>query len=70
MEIGNNKNHLISAFSAAILFVTEDKSFNIGDQRLLEFEIQEQNPQVRVVRRTLTEIGNQGDLDDESRLIM
>ena len=50
--------------------MTEDKSFNICDQRRLEFEIQEQNPTVRVIRRTLTEIGNQGVLNEEKCLFV
>lgn len=45
---------------AAILFIVEDVSYNICDQRFHEFEIARQNPNVRVMRRNLTELGRGG----------
>uniref|UniRef100_A0A1B6DXB3 Glutathione synthetase n=3 Tax=Clastoptera arizonana TaxID=38151 RepID=A0A1B6DXB3_9HEMI len=42
--------------SAVVLFVVEDVTYNICDQRFLEFEIRSLNPNVRVIRRTLTEL--------------
>ena len=40
-------------FSAVILFVVEDITYNICDQRAVEFEIRRLNPEIRVIRRTL-----------------
>lgn len=39
--------------SAVILFVTEDKTVNICDQRSLEFEISALRPDIKVIRRSL-----------------
>lgn len=51
-----------------ILFVVEDVSYNICDQRFHEYEIMRQRPNVRVVRRTLTQIHETALLDGEGRL--
>uniref|UniRef100_A0A2M4CU33 Glutathione synthetase n=1 Tax=Anopheles darlingi TaxID=43151 RepID=A0A2M4CU33_ANODA len=42
--------------AAAILFVVEDRTYNICDQRFHEFYIRETYPHVPVVRRTLTQL--------------
>ncbi|XP_021962625.1 glutathione synthetase isoform X1 [Folsomia candida] len=55
---------------SAILFVIEDVTYNICDQRFHEFEIQRQNAKVRVIRNTLTEIATIGKLDNEKRLFL
>lgn len=56
---------------AVILFIVEDVTYNICDQRFHEFEIRKQNPNVKVIRRNLTELGRKGaSLDAERRLIM
>ncbi|KZS15426.1 Glutathione synthetase [Daphnia magna] len=56
---------------AVILFIVEDISYNICDQRFHEFEIRKQNPNVRVVRRSLTQLGRGGAvLDAERKLII
>lgn len=47
-------------FSAVILFVVEDVTYNICDQRFHEFEIRKQNPNVKVLRRNLTQLGKGG----------
>ncbi|OAD52493.1 Glutathione synthetase [Eufriesea mexicana] len=41
---------------AVILFVVEDVTYNICDQRFHEFEIRKQNPNIRVIRRNLTQL--------------
>nr|UNN25574.1 glutathione synthetase [Diaphanosoma celebensis] len=48
---------LYNRANAAILFVIEEVTYNICDQRFHEFEIRRQNPNVRVIRRNLTELG-------------
>lgn len=46
--------------SAVILFIVENVTYNICDQRFHEFEIRRQNPNVRVIRRNLTQLGGNG----------
>jgi len=50
--------------------VVEDVTYNICDQRFLEFEIKHQNPAVIVIRRTLTQISNTAKLSEKQELIM
>jgi len=52
------------------LFVVDDVSYNICDQRFHEFEIKRQNPAVIVIRRTLTQIANTAKLSEKQELIM
>ena len=42
-------------------------TYNICDQKFHEFKIRELNPDVFVVRKTLTEMANEGKLDAEKR---
>jgi hypothetical protein len=56
--------------SAVILFVVENITYNICDQRFHEFEIRRQNPTVIVVRRTLTQIADTAKLGKNKELIM
>ncbi len=53
-----------------ILFIVEDKTFNIADQRLMEFCIKKNHPGVKVIRRTLTEINDRGSLDGKKKLFI
>lgn len=55
---------------AAILFIVEDITYNICDQRFHEFYIREKYPHIQVVRKTLTEVNEQGRLGAERQLIM
>ncbi|XP_058128316.1 glutathione synthetase-like isoform X2 [Anopheles ziemanni] len=55
---------------AAILFVVEDVTYNICDQRFHEFYIRSTYPHVPVVRRTLTEIQRAGRLGTERELLL
>lgn len=56
--------------AAAILFVIEDVSYNICDQRFHEFYIREKHPNIKVIRKTLTEIYNEGKLGPNKELIL
>ncbi|KAK6634280.1 hypothetical protein RUM44_004891 [Polyplax serrata] len=56
--------------AAVVLFVVEDRTYNICDQRFHEFEIRRLNPQVTVVRKSLTQIYNLGHLDSNKKLIV
>ncbi|XP_022904636.1 glutathione synthetase-like isoform X3 [Onthophagus taurus] len=55
---------------ATILFIVEDVTYNICDQRFHEFEIKRLNPYVKVIRKTLTEIGNEATLGSSNELII
>ena len=48
----------------------ENVTYNICDQKLHEFEIRRQNPDVYVVRKTLTEIADEGRLTEDKRLMI
>jgi len=53
---------------SAIMFLIEDVTYNICDQKFHEFEIRRQCPDVMVMRKTLTQIADQATLDQEKRL--
>lgn len=57
-------------FRGVILFVVEDVTYNICDQRFHEFEIKHQNPTAVVIRRTLTQIANTAKLSEKKELIV
>ena len=48
--------------SSVILFLIEDVTYNICDQKFHEFEIRRQCPDVFVIRKTLTQIAETGTL--------
>ncbi len=53
---------------AVILFIVEDVTYNICDQKFHELKIRELNSDVFVLRRTLTEMADRASLDAEKRL--
>ena len=55
---------------SVVLFIIEEVTYNICDQKFHEFEIRKQNPSVYVVRKTLTEVANQGKLMEDKRLFV
>ncbi|XP_075158569.1 glutathione synthetase-like isoform X2 [Haematobia irritans] len=55
---------------AVIMFIIEDVTYNICDQRFHEFYIREKCPHIKVVRRTLTEVHDTGKLSLEKQLIV
>ncbi|XP_050513349.1 glutathione synthetase-like isoform X2 [Diabrotica virgifera virgifera] len=55
---------------AVILMVVEDVIYNICDQRHHEFKFRELNPQVKFIRRTLTEIYKTGKLNEKKELVV
>ncbi|XP_032671924.1 glutathione synthetase-like [Odontomachus brunneus] len=55
---------------SVILFVVEDVTYNICDQRFHEFEIRRQNPKVRVIRRNLTQLAATARLGADMELIV
>lgn len=56
--------------NAVILFVIEDVTYNICDQRFHEFEIRRLNANAKVIRRTLTQIAQQAKLGPSNELLM
>lgn len=56
--------------NAAILFVIEDITYNICDQRFHEFYIRENYPAIKVIRKTLTEIHQEASLGPKNELIV
>ncbi|XP_050069407.1 glutathione synthetase-like [Anopheles maculipalpis] len=56
--------------SAAILFIVEDVTYNICDQRFHEFYIRKAYPHVTVIRRTLTQISQTGKLGSGKELLI
>merc|ERR1719460_2718923 len=55
---------------AAILFLIEDVTYNICDQRFHEFEIRRQCPEVFVIRKTLTQMAEDASLTQDKRLMV
>ncbi|PSN51649.1 Glutathione synthetase [Blattella germanica] len=68
-ELGHG-DKLKNVNNAVILFVVEDVTYNICDQRFHEFEIRKQNPSVKVIRRSLTEISHTAVLGANKELII
>ncbi|XP_015592883.1 glutathione synthetase isoform X1 [Cephus cinctus] len=55
---------------AVILFVIEDVTYNICDQRFHEFEIRRLNPDIKVIRRNLTQLAAGAKLGQNKELLM
>ncbi|XP_065363334.1 glutathione synthetase-like isoform X2 [Calliphora vicina] len=55
---------------AVIMFIIEDVSYNICDQRFHEFYIREKCPHIKVLRRTLTQVHKNGKLSLKKELIL
>lgn len=61
--IQNSKN-------AAIMFVVENITYNICDQRFHEFHIRRKHPEIKIIRKTLTQIDEQGSIGSDKELIV
>lgn len=57
-------------FSACILFVVEDVTYNICDQRFMEFELRELEPKIKVIRRTFKELHTEAKLGPNKELFV
>jgi len=53
---------------SVIMFLIEDVTYNICDQKFHEFEIRRQCPDVFVIRKTLTEIAERGVMKEDKSL--
>lgn len=56
--------------NSVILFIIEDISYNICDQRFHEFYIRETYPHIKVLRRTLTQVHREGKLGQNKELLL
>lgn len=56
--------------NSVVLFVVENVSYNICDQRFHEFEISEKRPDIVIHRKTLTEIYEEARLNDKQQLVI
>ena len=67
-------NNVYSCFvfvcRAVVLFVVTPTESNIFDQRQLEYAIKACDYRVKVIRRTLTEVGQRAELREDRRLFM
>jgi len=61
---------LYSVPTSVILFLIEDVTYNICDQKFHEFEVRRQCPEVFVVRRTLTQLADEASLTEDKRLMV
>ncbi|CAG0912678.1 unnamed protein product [Notodromas monacha] len=59
---------LYNVETAYVLFVVEETTYNICDQRLTQFQLHKMNPLIKVMRRTLKEIHERAELSSELRL--
>ncbi|CAK9825551.1 Glutathione synthetase [Anthophora retusa] len=55
---------------AIILFVVENITYNICDQRFHEYEIQDINPDIKVIRRSLRDLVSEAKLGPNKELIV
>ncbi|XP_034942815.1 glutathione synthetase-like [Chelonus insularis] len=55
---------------AVILFIVEENTSNICDQRAFDYVIHEVNPQIKIIRRTFKEIIKQAQLRPNKELIV
>jgi len=55
---------------SVILFLIEDVTYNICDQRFHEFEVRKQCPEVFVIRKTLTQLADIATLTEDKRLMV
>jgi glutathione synthase len=62
--------NIIGNLNAAIMFIIEDVTYNICDQRFHEFEIRKTYPHVKVIRKTLTDVYKTGKLGPNKELIV
>lgn len=53
-----------------ILIVTEGTVYNIFDQRVIEFKIEEISPETKIIRKTQTELFDQAILGPNRELSM
>lgn len=56
----NNVDKYNFCFRAVIMFIVEDVTYNISDQRLLEFQIRQLHSNIRIIRRSLTSLASEG----------
>lgn len=61
---------LYDAKDSVILFLIENVSYNICDQRFHEFYIRKVRPDIKVIRKNLTQIHTSAHLNEQGELVM
>ncbi|KAL9976344.1 hypothetical protein ACROYT_G013635 [Oculina patagonica] len=61
---------LYGSGSAVIMLVVQPGEVNVYDQRLLEYRVQERNRDIKVIRRSLNAIFNDGKTDNDESLFV
>ncbi|KAL0861287.1 hypothetical protein ABMA27_008848 [Loxostege sticticalis] len=61
---------LFGSPDAVVVFVVEEVSYNICDQRFHEFHISETRPEIQILRKTLNELYEETELNDKKQLII
>ncbi|XP_045540397.1 glutathione synthetase-like isoform X1 [Papilio machaon] len=61
---------LFGVANAIVIFVVEEVSYNICDQRFHEFEISEKRPDIMIHRKTLNELYEETTVNDKKQLIL
>lgn len=70
MRWTNFKFYFINFRRAVILFVVEDVTYNICDQRFHEFEIRQKNCGIKIIRKSLGELASEAHLGQDQELIV
>lgn len=63
-------NIKITFFRSVILFVTEDRTVNIADQRYVEFQVQILNPNIKIIRKSMTALITNAKLNPDRELLV
>lgn len=63
-------DNYIFYYRAVILFIVENITYNICDQRFHEFEISKINPYIKIIRRSLKDLVSEAKLGSNKQLIM
>nr|XP_033342202.1 glutathione synthetase-like [Megalopta genalis] len=69
VKINNNVINIFH-FRSVILFIVEDITYNICDQRFHEFEIRKLNPEIKVIRRSLRDLVPETKLNSDKELLV
>ena len=67
----NYKFHTnIENFRSVIMFVVEDVTYNVYDQRVIEFKVREFNQEIMVIRKTFEDLLTESQLGPNKELLV
>ncbi|KAJ7323070.1 hypothetical protein OS493_032640 [Desmophyllum pertusum] len=61
---------LYGSTSAVVMLVVQPNEFNVYCQRMVEYRVKERNNGIRVIRRSLTDVFNDGKTDNDKALFV